>query len=100
MDFKAECVAGDQVECLGMPLSPGFINNGSSSSSSGGSTGPQNEEFLSLLRKVGPSGNNQEVWRARTTWAPKVVAGVNTVPAEVLVTHVNGNGNGNGKSKS
>lgn len=55
MDFKAECTAGDQIECFGMPLSEACEGNG------------QKQQFLHLLRK---GGTNNEVWRARTTWAP------------------------------
>jgi acyl-CoA thioesterase FadM len=55
MDFKAECTAGDVIECCGMPLSQAGSSNGCT------------QQFLHLLRK-GDSG--AEVWRARTTWAP------------------------------
>jgi hypothetical protein len=57
MDFKAECTAGDVIECLGMPLS---------GQDAGGGNGCK-QQFLHLLRK-GDTG--AEVWRARTTWSP------------------------------
>jgi hypothetical protein len=56
MDFKAECTAGDQIECFGMPLTDCASSNGST------------QQFLHLLRK---GGSDTEVWRARTTWKPQ-----------------------------
>jgi hypothetical protein len=53
MDFKAECTAGDEIDCFGMSLTPE------------GDTSKQ--QFLHLLRK---GGTETEVWRARTTWVP------------------------------
>ncbi|WIA37458.1 hypothetical protein OEZ86_014375 [Tetradesmus obliquus] len=41
MDFKAECTAGDQIECFGMPLTDCASSNGST------------QQFLHLLRKGG-----------------------------------------------
>jgi len=58
MDFKAECHAGDTVEVFGHPLTDLANGNGC----------PQ--QFLHLLRKPGHD-KGAEVWRARTTWAPK-----------------------------
>lgn len=86
MDFKAECTAGDEVECLGMPLS-----DGPSSSSSGGQY-----QYLHLLRKRGADGP-QEVWRARTTWVPKVSL---PSPEELLAAQLKATSNGNGNGKS
>lgn len=61
MDFKAECHAGDTVEVLGHPLTD--VSNGNGCA----------QQFLHLLRKPeGGSGGAGEVWRARTTWMPKV----------------------------
>eukprot|EP00878_Enallax_costatus_P017170 GHUV01018026.1.p1 GENE.GHUV01018026.1~~GHUV01018026.1.p1 ORF type:complete len:186 (+),score=75.96 GHUV01018026.1:610-1167(+) len=59
MDFKAECTAGDQIECFGMPLTDCANGNGST------------QQFLHLLRK---GGSDVEVWRARTTWTPRAAA--------------------------
>jgi acyl-CoA thioesterase FadM len=53
MDFKAECTAGDEIDCFGMSLT------------AEGDTSKQ--QFLHLLRK---GGTETEVWRARTTWVP------------------------------
>lgn len=55
MDFKAECTAGDQIDCFGMPLTDTAQGNGCK------------QQFLHLLRK---GSTDTEVWRARTTWAP------------------------------
>jgi len=55
MDFKAECTAGDQIECFGMPLPEACEGT------------CQKQQFMHLLRK---GGTDTEVWRARTTWAP------------------------------
>eukprot|EP00879_Flechtneria_rotunda_P001457 GHRR01001611.1.p1 GENE.GHRR01001611.1~~GHRR01001611.1.p1 ORF type:complete len:446 (+),score=123.10 GHRR01001611.1:244-1581(+) len=57
MDFKAECTAGDKIECFGMSLTES--QNGSSQ---------QPQQYLHLLRKA---GTGTEVWRARTTWSPR-----------------------------
>lgn len=60
MDFKAECTAGDQVECLGMSLTESVNGNGHA------------QQFLHLLRKWDAEAQRHvEVWRARTTWKPK-----------------------------
>jgi hypothetical protein len=59
MDFKAECTAGDQIECFGMPLTDCASSNGST------------QQFLHLLQK---GGSDTEVWRARTTWKPQIVS--------------------------
>lgn len=73
MDFKAECHSGDEVECLGMPLTPPApsSSNGSSSNGSAGGLRKQHQvQFLHSLVKRTPQGG-QEVWRARTTWIPQ-----------------------------
>lgn len=59
MDFKAECTAGDQIECFGMPLTDCASSIG------------RTQQFLHLLRK---GGSDTEVWRARTTWTPHPLA--------------------------
>ncbi len=56
MDFKAECHAGDTVKVLGHPLTDLANGNGCA------------QQFLHLLRNA---DKGTEVWRARTTWAPK-----------------------------
>lgn len=63
MDFKAECTAGDQIDCFGMPLTESAGSNGCK------------QQFLHLLRK---GGTDTEVWRARTTWTPLVSSGSNS----------------------
>lgn len=60
MDFKAECTAGDQIDCFGMPLTESAGSNGCK------------QQFLHLLRK---GGTDTEVWRARTSWTPLVSSG-------------------------
>ncbi|WIA17235.1 hypothetical protein OEZ85_014109 [Tetradesmus obliquus] len=59
MDFKAECTAGDQIECFGMPLTDCASSNGST------------QQFLHLLRK---GGSNTEV-RARVHACSRVGSG-------------------------
>lgn len=67
MDFKAECTAGDQIECFGMPLTDCANGNGST------------QQFLHLLRK---GGTDVEVWRARTTWKPRGPVGAASAVAD------------------
>lgn len=75
MDFKAECTAGDQIECFGMPLTDCANGNGSV------------QQFLHLLRK---GGSDMEVWRARTTWTPRTGASKSAVAAAVASAAVAG----------
>lgn len=85
MDFKAECTAGDQIECFGMPLT-GCANGNSST-----------QQFLHLLQK---GGSDVEVWRARTTWTPRVAAAATAAAAAGAVAPeicLNGSHASNGK---
>jgi hypothetical protein len=78
MDFKAECTAGDKIECFGMPLTDSSNGNG------------KQQQFLHLLRK---SGSEVEVWRARTTWTPRTQDSINAMPtSSVAAAGLNGKG--------
>lgn len=79
MDFKAECTAGDQIECYGMPLTDCANGNGSA------------QQFLHLLRK---GGTDVEVWRARTTWTPRTAGMSPAAAAAVSSTACTSSSNG------
>eukprot|EP00775_Hariotina_reticulata_P013322 gene13322-13451_t len=69
MDFKAECTAGDQIECFGMPLTDCSNGNG------------KQQQFLHLLRK---GGSDVEVWRARTTWTPRAQGSIGAMTTGMI----------------
>mmetsp|Transcript_20653 Transcript_20653/g.62236 ORF Transcript_20653/g.62236 Transcript_20653/m.62236 type:complete len:374 (-) Transcript_20653:315-1436(-) len=78
IDYKAECVAGDKVDCLGAVLSDADTT----------SNGDGTRQLLHMLQRC-DAGGCQELVRCRTAWrpAPHKIAAAEALGAAGAATH-------------